>query len=281
MKVAFERVNPAQDRSFKIFTPRLNDFYYWHFHPEYEIVYIDGADGTRHVGDHLARFEGGDLVMIGPNVPHLNFDYGIQGPYEKIVVQLRESFMDQVMGQVPELEEIKDLFERARHGISFGAATRSAVGAQLRALTGMDRFDQLLGMLRVFQQLAGATDYLLLNARPIDNHYNLKEQQRIRAVNRFIDENFHRPISVEEVAAITHLTVPSFCRYFRQMTKLTFTDFLNQYRVNQAKKLLMQDRSVADACFETGFASLSYFNRIFRKFAHMNPSEFKRQYTRR
>ena len=131
MKVAFERVNPDPESSFKIFTPRLNDFFYWHFHPEYEIVFISGANGTRHVGDHVSKFEGSDLVFIGPNVPHLNFDYGIKGPYEKIVVQLKEDFLDNAFSQLPELATIRELFEKARNGISFYGDTKQRVGEQI------------------------------------------------------------------------------------------------------------------------------------------------------
>ena len=278
MKVAFERVNPDPESSFKIFTPRLNDFFYWHFHPEYEIVFISGADGTRHVGDHISKFEDSDLVFIGPNVPHLNFDYGIKGPYEKIVVQLKEDFLDNAFSQLPELATIRELFEKARNGISFYGDTKQRIGERLKAITTKDRFQQLLEMLSIFHELAKSKEMTLLNSQPIDDHYNLKEQQRIRSINRFIEENHQRKIDAEEVAALVNLSLSAFCRYFKKMTRLTFTEFLNQYRINQAKKLLLQDKNVTEACYESGFASLSYFNRTFKKVTGDNPLHFKKQF---
>ena len=280
MKVAFERVNPDPESSFKIFTPRLNDFFYWHFHPEYEIVFISGADGTRHVGDHISKFEDSDLVFIGPNVPHLNFDYGIKGPYEKIVVQLKEDFLDNAFSQLPELATIRELFEKARNGIGFYGDTKQRIGERLKAITTKDRFQQLLEMLSIFHELAKSKEMTLLNSQPIDDHYNLKEQQRIRSINRFIEENHQRKIDAEEVAALVNLSLSAFCRYFKKMTRLTFTEFLNQYRINQAKKLLLQDKNVTEACYESGFASLSYFNRTFKKVTGDNPLHFKKQFQR-
>ena len=94
MKVKLEEVTKDADSSFRILlTPNLNEIFYWHFHPEYEIVFVEGACGTLHIGDHISRYEGSDLVFIGPNVPHLNFDYGVQTTCETVVVQIKEDFL--------------------------------------------------------------------------------------------------------------------------------------------------------------------------------------------
>ncbi len=78
MKIQLESFSPDEKSSFRLLhNPRLNDLFYWHFHPEYELVYIEGANGTRHVGNHISPYIGSDLVLIGSNIPHLNFDYGI------------------------------------------------------------------------------------------------------------------------------------------------------------------------------------------------------------
>jgi hypothetical protein len=90
MKTELERIVANENSSLRLMVnPNLSDFFFWHFHPEYELVFIDGANGTRHVGKHVSKFEGSDLVFIGSNIPHLNFDYGIKTPYEKIVVHLK------------------------------------------------------------------------------------------------------------------------------------------------------------------------------------------------
>ena len=95
---------------------------------------------------------------------------------------------------------------------------------------------------------------------------------------RFIDEQYQRKIEIAEVAALCHLTEAAFCRYFRKMTRLTFTGFLNHYRVNQAKRLLLLDQNVGETCYQCGFESLSYFNRIFKKVTGENPLAFKKRH---
>jgi hypothetical protein len=92
LKIQKEIVLPDPGQSFKLFTPSLRNHFYWHYHPEYELVYVEAFTGIRHVGQHISSFMESDLVLIGPNVPHLNFDYGIETDYHQIVVQLREKF---------------------------------------------------------------------------------------------------------------------------------------------------------------------------------------------
>ena len=94
----------------------------------------------------------------------------------------------------------------------------------------------------------------------------------------FIEENYTRKIEIAEVAALANLTSAAFCRYFKRMTRLTFTQFLNQYRVNQAQKLLLAGSNVTEACFASGFEGLSYFNKIFRRVAGENPLQFKKRF---
>lgn len=281
MKVKFEEVKPDADSSFRILWPKLNHVFYWHFHPEYEIVYIDGASGTRHVGDHIEKYEGSDLVFIGPNIPHLNFDYGIRSPYEKVVVQMKEDFLIRAFVNIPEFSDIQGLFEKARHGITFYGETKKEIGARLMAISQLDHFQQLMEVLTIFQLMARSTEMRLLNAQPVDHHYNLKEQQRIKKVHHFVEENFHRKIEIQEVAELTSLSPAAFCRYFKKMTRITFTEYLNQYRINQAKRILLLDKNVTETCFECGFVSLSYFNRIFRKVTGENPLQFKKQFVNR
>lgn len=274
-----EDIRPDANSSFRMLvTPHLNDFYYWHFHPEYELVYIDRADGPRQVGSHLSRYEGSDLVLIGPYIPHLNFDYGVRTDYRKVVVQLGSSFLGSALTDTPELIAIGQLFGRARHGLAFGAHTKGVLGERLLHLPDRDPFSQFIELLTLFNELAHAPDAELLHPHPIESPYTRRQQDRIQLVYAFIAANYQRRIDIGELADLTSLTPAAFCRYMRQMTRMTFTDYVNQYRVHQAKALLLQQRSVTDACFSSGFESLSYFNRVFRRVTGDNPSAFRQRF---
>ncbi|MBN8825885.1 MULTISPECIES: helix-turn-helix transcriptional regulator [unclassified Spirosoma] len=279
MKVVLEEINPDANSSFHLLlTPHLSEVFLWHYHPEYEIVYIEGASGTRHVGDHISRYEGSDLVFIGPNIPHLNFDYGVQTEHQKVVVQLKQNFLGDTLWQAPEFNAITGLFERARSGVSFYGQTKQEVGEQLKQLAQLPPFERLMKLLAIFQQLATSTEWTSLQGEAVTNAYNLTEQLRLKKVNQFIAEQYGRKIEVDEAAAVANLTKAAFCRYFKRMTHLTFTQFLNQYRVNQAQKLLLVDRTVSEACFACGFDSLSYFTKIFRRVTGENPLQFKKRH---
>jgi AraC-like DNA-binding protein len=259
-------------------TPQLHDFFFWHYHPEYEIVYIEGADGTRHVGEHISRFEGSDLVLIGPFIPHLNFDYGIKTPYKKYVLHIKEDFLDKGFPQMPELSDIKDLFEKARKGIYFYGDSKAEIGDAVKAIFKLTHFDQLVAILKLLQAMAQSAEKETLHANPVGQHYNLKEQQRLKIVYAYIETHYQEKMDIIDMAKLTHLTHAAFCRYFKKMTLMTFTEFVNQYRVNQAKKLLLLDNTVTEVCFQCGFESLSYFNRVFKKVTGLNPKAFKKNF---
>ncbi len=279
MKVKLEAIKPDEASSFKILlTPKLNDLFYWHFHPEYEIVYVEAETGVRHVGDHISKYEGSDLVFIGPNIPHLNFDYGVKTIVETVVVQMEEHFLGQPFFALPEMAAINDLFERGRTGLAFHGTTKKKAGEQLKRLPTLAHFEQLMELLQLFQSLASSKEYTPLQSRPIANASVLKGQQRMHKIYHFIETNYQKDINVNKVAELTNLTTAAFCRYFKKSTHLTFTEFLNQYRVNQAKKLLLHDKNVTEACYESGFENLSHFNKTFKKIAGENPSEFKKRH---
>ena len=280
MKPRREAISADKDSSFRILvTPNLNDLFYWHFHPEYEIVYVEAPYGFRHIGDHISKYEGSDLAFIGPNIPHLNFDYGVKTTVDTVVVQMKDNFLGRDFFSLPEITAIKDLFEKAKSGMAFYGETKRLAGEKLKGLTASSHFEQLITLLEIFYLLAESNEAELLQAKPIASASVLKEQQRLHQIYHFIEANYEKNIDVNEVARLCHLTTPSFCRYFKKSTHYTFTDFLNHYRINQSKKLLMQHKTVTEACYDSGFENLSYFNKTFKKFAGENPSVFKRKHS--
>jgi len=279
MKAQREAILADEDSSFKILlTPNLNELFYWHFHPEYEIVYAEANHGFRHIGDHISKWQGSDLALIGPNIPHLNFDYGVKATVETVVIQMKENFLGKDFFSLPELAGIKDLFERAKNGLAFYGETKRMVGAQLKKIPAQAHFDQLISLLHIFHLLAKSEEVEVLKVQPIASASILKRQQRLHKIYHFIEVNYQKNIDVNEVAEMCHLTTAAFCRYFKKSTHHTFTDFLNHYRINQSKKLLLQDKTVTEACYETGFGNISHFNKTFKKIAGENPSSFKKKH---
>jgi AraC-like DNA-binding protein len=132
--------------------------------------------------------------------------------------------------------------------------------------------------MEVFQLLATSKEVQVLNDQDTSINFLLKDKVRMGAVYEYIAAHFDEKPDVHEVASMVHLTTAAFCRYFKKQTNMTFTDFVNHYRVNQAKSYLLHDKNVTETCFIVGFESVSYFNRTFKKVVGQGPSEFKKRY---
>lgn len=139
-------------------------------------------------------------------------------------------------------------------------------------------FEQLLCLLEIFQMLAISDEVVELNEQDTSIKLFLNDKIRMGAIYKYIHASYNETPDVNKVASSVHLSTAAFCRYFKKQTKMTFTNFVNQYRITQAKTLLLQDNTISEACYEVGFQSLSYFNKLFKKITGENPSNFKRRH---
>jgi AraC-like DNA-binding protein len=149
----------------------------------------------------------------------------------------------------------------------------------LKELTGLPALEQLLRLMEVFQLLAESKERTVLNENLDSRDFILKDKIRMGAIYEYIDAEYHRRPDVNVVARKVNLTTPAFCRYFKRQTKMTFTEFVNQYRIERAKDLLMQGEQVGATCYAVGLESLSYFNKIFKELTGENPSVFRRRHS--
>jgi AraC-like DNA-binding protein len=279
-KIQLEKIDFEAGKSFKLFSPRLRNTFLWHYHPEYELVYVEADAGIRHVGTHISGFTQSDLVFIGGNLPHLNFDYRLRSDYNQIVIQLKTDFLGTAIALAPELTNIHQLFKTADYGITFYGETKKLAVQKLKQLDGLNAFDQLIQLVNIFQLLADSPERSILNSDLSSKDFILRDKIRMGAIYEYIDKYYDQKPDVNRVAAKVHLTTPAFCRYFKRQTNMTFTDFVNQYRIERAKNLLMQERNVTETCYAVGFESVSYFNKLFNKIVGENPSLYKRNWER-
>jgi AraC-like DNA-binding protein len=277
-RIQLEKVDIEPGKSFKLFSPRLRNTFLWHYHPEFELVFVEADAGIRHVGTHISGYTQSDLVLIGGNLPHLNFDYRLRNDYNQIVIQLKTDFLGEAIAISPEFSLIGELFKKADYGVAFHGKTKQQVANRLKELNRFGSFDQLILLIQIFQILASSTEYNILNSDLSGKNFIIKDKIRMGAVYEYIDANYLRKPNVHAVAEKVHLTSSAFCRYFKRQTKMTFTDFVNQYRIERAKNLLMQNQNVTETCYAVGFESLSYFNKLFNNIVGENPSVFKRKW---
>ena len=278
MKVEFEKIAPDEGSSFKLIQWRSeNDRFFWHQHPEYEIIYVKKGSGKLHVGNHLGDYQEGEVMFLGPNLPHTGLGYGLIGVHEEVIIQIKENFLGTEFMEIPEMGNIKKLFNRSKFGISFFGQTRHIVAQKMEILANLIGIDRLIYLLEILKILANSQEFNILNSRDSRFDFRHQDEERINRIYSFVEDYYKRDISIEEVAEIANLTVPSFCRYFKKMTHMTFTDFLNEFRINNACKLLHTNLVISDVCFESGFNNVSHFNKTFKHFKGKSPREYRKE----
>lgn len=250
---------------------------YWHYHPEVELVYIKEGFGNRYVGDHISTFENGDLILMGPNIPHFGYEFGLQGVNEEIVVQFKKDLIKTSVQIMPELKLVDALITKSKSGLSFYGETREVIGRELEQMQAKSPFDRLLSILKVLEILSESKECEVLNARGMTLIIQNQDDVKINQVYNYVKENFRSEISLGEISQVALMTVPAFCRYFKKYTKRTFTQFVNEFRVRQAISLIsVGNKSITEIAYEVGFNNFSHFNKQFKRVTGVSPSAYKK-----
>ena len=281
LKPALEVVEPSFGSSFTCtqFNRNANiKSHLWHYHPEIELVYVNGGSGKRQIGSHLSYYTDGDLILIGSNLPHCGFTDDNTGNTNETVVQLKPDFLGDGFMVLPETKNLQQLFLRARGGIAFGPKTCNAVGEKVEKMARQQPFERLLTLIAVLHELERADDYKVLNAQGFALDTQVQDNDRINMVFNYVKDNFREPIALEEIAEKASMTVPSFCRYFKKMTNKTFVHFVNEYRVVHACKLLAEKPiSISEVSYESGFNNFSHFNKSFKEVTGKSASQYRKE----
>jgi AraC-like DNA-binding protein/quercetin dioxygenase-like cupin family protein len=280
MKLEFEVIHPDEGSSFRLLHEKvIAEKYGWqyHFHPEYEIVCVLNGRGTRHVGNNVSHYENGDLVFMGPNLPHAGFGLNAHGLHEEIVVQIKEEVFSQSVVTRPEMAAIISLLEKVKYGISFTGAAKEKMTKKLIRLLKLPSFEKFIEFLSILQIMATTQEYELLNPDTTISSAITKNNIRLQNIFNYVEQHFHEEIEIRKIASVANLSVPSFCNYFRKIMKSTFTDFVNQYRIQRACYLLEKEKTIYETCFECGFNNVGYFNKVFKLVTKKTPSAFKKE----
>ncbi|WP_316814037.1 AraC family transcriptional regulator [Pedobacter heparinus] len=281
MKPSFEVIEPSFGSSFyysKYAKDVNNKAHLWHYHPEIEMVFVNGGSGKRQIGSHLSYYTDGDLILIGGNLPHCGFTDTNTGNKTESVIQMKPEFLGTGFLALQETKGIAELFNKAKGGIAFGPQTKETVGSSIELMDEQPPFERLLTLLKVLKALENSEDYKILNASGFAMEMQIQDNDRISMVFNYIKDHFQEEINLIAVAEMASMTVPSFCRYFKKITKKTFTQFVNEYRVVHASKLLAEKQiSIANISYESGFNNFSHFNKLFKAFTGKSASQYRKE----
>ena len=289
MKAIYQKILLSEGSSFlatKLILPRFHSEY--HFHPEYELKYVIESKGKRFVGDTIENFQEGDLILLGPNIPHYWKNDEIHDQTDlmqakAVVILFSEYFLGEKFFSVQEMMPILELLKKAQAGLVFPNADSSNIPQMLDDLTKSKGPFRIILMLEVLAELAKSESRNLLTEEFSTGipflDVNSPSFVRLQKVHHYVIKNFQFPLQIDDVAQIASMTPHAFCKYFKKSTKKTFMTFLNELRVCHAKKLLIEnDIPISQISMESGFNNISNFNRQFKTGTHMTPSDFRAMY---
>lgn len=282
MKPFKEVINYPVDKSFLVKFDDLPHFRFpLHFHEEFEIIYILKSFGKKIVGDAVEDFGPGDLSLFGSNLPHFymsdpSFYSGNPNlRVNAIVIQFPLSYFPESQLLRTEFASVKKLLQNSTSGLFFSgeaAATGGEIMQQIFNSTGMERhllFVKLIDFL-------GYSKSRIIASADYSNEMKDQHEPRMAKIYKFTTRNYNRKIELEEVASVAGMNVTAFCRYFRQRSGKTFSQFVNEQRISYACKFLMHgSRTIADISDEAGFNNISNFNRQFKNIMGKSPSEYR------
>lgn len=247
----------------------------WHYHPEYELTYILKGNGYRVVGNSHEQFITGDLVLLGSKLPHTWYGKNEDGsPSEAIVIQFSSAFVEPFL-KLNEGQAIKELLAQAAKGIRF--ESDGLFVQKLLSLGQTKELESVLVLLSLLQDLTTKPATILCP----DSYHNViskKFETRINKVCTYIQNHYAESISLKQVSDLVFMSESNFCKFFKKATSTTFSDYLNDLRINEACHLLLSSEdNVSKIAHDCGFESLSYFNRVFLKKKQVTPSGFRNQ----
>lgn len=284
MQAVLRKVNISDNYSFvarKDTLPFLYDK--WHFHPELELTHIQQSKGTRFVGDNIEEFEEGDLVLLGAYLPHVwkndaiyFADYsGLKA--ESQVIQFLPDCFGKDFLNLKEMENIRWLFEKAKRGLRISGDTKIEVLRLLNKLLANENgIHRISVLLQILETLATSSELSFLSSEGFVESYHRFGADTINRIYEFTLSHFNRKILIDEAATIANMSVPNFCRYFKNRTQKTYIQFLTEVRIGYACRMLIENRkSIQQIAFECGFHNLSNFNRSFRLLKKQKPTEYR------
>lgn len=259
----------------------------WHFHPEFEIMYLIEGEGTRFVADSIEKFTSGELVLVGSTVPHfwrsdekyLSSEGKLKVRY--YVIQFPADFLKEEIQKFPEYHLIGEMLQRASKGVSFSREFSNSISKKIMKVAKKNGFERIIHLQELLQAMAKTNDFRLLAGELYQREEQNFIDYRLAKVMQFLNTNYQQKIELGKIAEIANLHPAAFCRYFKEKSGKSLSDFVNDLRIGYACRLILENKlSVSQISFESGFNNLSNFNRTFKKHTRYTPTDYYKEFKR-
>lgn len=260
----------------------------WHFHEEFELVYIEKSFGTKMIGDQVDLFEEGDVYLIGPNIPHIfknsetYYTVRTENAARSVFLHFNKNVLGQNFTELPEMRWVKKLLENAFQVLKVEGSTRERVVRRLEDMKEQNAARRMLGLHEILVDMSESQELKPLLATPFTfNSSAIRnlDTNRLNLILEYLMKHYNRKIYVSEVAALFNMSDAYFSRYFKQHTRKTFSKYLTEIRISQAcRALLENEENITQIGFSSGFDNLSNFYRHFKKVTGLNPKQYQKKF---
>jgi AraC-like DNA-binding protein len=257
----------------------------WHFHPHYQLFTVFEGTGTRFIGDNIQHFEVGDTVFLGPNTPHLwrsdkaYFEHNSDLKTHGIVVYFTEDFLGNNFFEKSEMHNLKQLLTNGQRGMDIVGKMRDKIRNGLQELTHLEGFERVLKLLSLLHELSQSPDYQYITSLGYVNMHKISETERMQKVHEYVMKHFKEEVRLSELASLVSMSDAAFCRYFKSRTNKSFFDFIAEIRIGNACKLLHEGKlNITQIAYESGYNTISNFNRQFKNIVGKSPLIYQKEY---
>jgi AraC-like DNA-binding protein len=281
MEFVFEKIFVPNNHSFISRKLPLSSNARIHSHKNFEFNYICSGTGRRIVGDNISGFEKGDLVLLGPELPHCweLLDSEKNEASTCIVTHFSENIIDSDFFRMPELQKVVELLKNANTGIRFKTEDDSEIRQILIELSESKGLEYYIGLLKVFNNLLKIEDRESLSNPMNQSSVFSKNREKINKVYEYVFQNIQEGIRLEDASSVLNMAPSSFCRFFKKKTGLSFMEYVKNVRVGIAAKLLAEtDKQITQICFESGYNNLANFNHYFKANMGKTPSDYRKNF---
>lgn len=278
MKAIFEQVSTNPKASFIHKFLEVPSFDApFHFHPQLELTWIVKGSGMRYVGRSVQAFQEGDLVLLGPNLPHCWINQKTKETVAAHVIQFEQHFLGRDFFKLPEMASINSLIDQSKSGFLIANPTRGIIQNKILKLYTSPPLQRITSLLEILEEIAHSQNLMPLDESMVKLNRDLPQTERFNAVISYLIQNYKQEIHLDHMAELVHMTPSSFCRFFKGVMKKTLMEVVMEFRIKHACHLLTTtDLTISQVAMESGFGDLPYFNRRFKKMMACNPSIYRR-----
>ena len=282
MKVLPFKIPKVTDHSFRVQHDNEHHFYdTLHQHPEIQITLIKQSTGTLILGDHIGEFRARDVIVVGANIPHvfrndsIYYESPEQNGAQGISIFFDKDSLGATFFDLPEMADVKHMQNVSGRGLKVVGSNKEALRNLILYIDTKSGVRRMIDFLEILHLVSKKDETVFLSSEVLNSDFKESEGQRLSDIFQFTMKEYQRPIALHEVAWIAKMTVSSFCRYFKQRTRKTYINFLNEVRIGQACKLLVdEDHTIGEICYLSGFNNLSHFNKKFKVVTGFTPKQY-------